>query len=292
VALADLVPAIEAGTVKALYVVGADPALALADDERTRKALELLDVLVVQDSFPTDTAAEADVVLASAVAFEDEGTFTNGERFVQRVRAAAPPRGDSLPDWTIVQKLANALGADWVYATPADVMREIAELVPGYRGISYARLEQTGLQVPCVSDDTAGTAILPADAFASRKARFVAVPAATPPLPSDGFPFVLLTGSVKEHHGTGVRTRRSAGSSRLMPEARLEINPADAARLGVAEGDTVRASAEAGGALEVEAMVTERVPEGTVFLPGFSAQAPVARLLRSGGWPTVKVEKI
>jgi len=291
VALADLVPAIEAGTVKALYVIGADPVLALADDERTRKALELLDVLVVQDSFPTDTAAEADVVLASAVAFEDEGTFTNGERFVQRVRPAAPPRGDSLPDWTIVQRLANALGADWVYATPADVMREIAELVPEYRGVSYARLEEARLQVPCLGDDTAGTSILPAGAFASRKARFAPVPAAAAQQGGDGFPFILLTGSVKEHHGTGVRTRRSAASSRLMPEARLEINPADAARLGVAQGDTVRASAEAGGVLDVEAVVTDRVPAGALFLPGFSPQVPVSRLLKSGGRPTVKVEK-
>ncbi len=197
-----------------------------------------------------------------------------------------------MPDWTIVQKLANALGADWVYATPADVMREIAELVPEYRGVSYARLEEGRLQVPCLGDDTTGTPILPVDAFTSRKARFAPVPAATPQQGGDGFPFILLTGSVKEHHGTGVRTRRSAGSSRLMPEARLEINPADAARLDVAPGDTVRASAEAGGALEVEAVVTDRVPEGAVFLPGFSAKAPVSRLLKAGGRPKLKVEKI
>ncbi len=292
-ALVDLVPAIEAGSVKALYVVGADPVLALADDERTRKALARLDALVVQDSFLTDTAAEADVVLASAVAFEDEGTFTNGERFVQRVRAAVPPRGDSLPDWTIVQKMANALGADWVYASPAEVMREIAELIPAYSGVSYARLEDAGVQVPCSRDDSTGTPILLAETLDTRKARFATVAAAAPRKGgSDGYPFILLTGSVKEHHGTGVRTRRSAGSSRLMPEARLEINPADATRLGVTDGDAVRASAEAGGALEVEATVTDRVPEGTVFLPGFSATAPVSRLLRSGGHPKVKVEKV
>jgi predicted molibdopterin-dependent oxidoreductase YjgC len=291
-ALAGLISAIEAGTVKALYVVGADPALALPDDERTRKALAQLDVLVVQDSFPTDTAAQADVVLASAVAFEDEGTFTNGERFVQRVRQAAPPRGDSLPDWAIVQKLANALGADWVYATPADVMREISELIPDYRGVSYARLKEGELQVPCLSDDNGGTPIVPADAFASRKARFAAVPSAAPQPARDGFPFVLLTGSVKEHHGTGVRTRRSTGSNRLVPDARLQINPADAARLGVSDGDVVRATAEAGGVLEVDAAVSDRVPAGTVFLPGFSAKAPLSRLLRSSGHPKVRVEKI
>jgi formate dehydrogenase (NADP+) alpha subunit len=295
VALADLVPAIEAGTIKALYVVGADPALALADDERTRKALAKLDVLVVQDSFPTDTAAQADVVLASAVAFEDEGTFTNGERFVQRVRQAAPAPGESRQDWAIVQSLAKALGADWVYTSPADIMREVTELVPDYRGISYAGLDKDGggrIQVPCASDDSAGTAILPADGFATRKARFAAVPAAAPQQAGEAFPFVLLTGSVKEHHGTGVRTRRSAGSYRLVPEARLEISPADAAKLGVSEGDRVRVSAEAGGALEVEAAVSDRAQPGAVFMPGFSAQAPVSRLLKGGGRPGVKVEKI
>ncbi len=176
VALADLVPAIEAGAIKALYVIGADPALALADDERTKAALAKLECLVVQDSFPTDTAAAAGVVLASAVAFEDEGTFTNGERFVQRVRAAAPAAGASLPDWAIVQKLANALGADWVYAGPADVMREISELYPDYRGISYAKIDDSLVQVPCVADDCDGTPILLADG--AKKCAFVAVPAA------------------------------------------------------------------------------------------------------------------
>jgi formate dehydrogenase (NADP+) alpha subunit len=292
VSIGDLVPAIEAGSVKALYVVGADPALALPDDERIRKALALLDALVVQDSFPTDTAAEAAVVLASAVAFEDEGTFTNGERFVQLVRPATPPRGDSLPDWAIVQKLANALGADWVYGAPADVMREIGEVVPTYQGVSYGKLDDARLQVPCAAACTTGAPVLPRDAFASRKARFAAVPAAAPVGEADGTSFILLTGSVKEHHATGVRTRRSPGSSKLVPEARLEINPTDASRLAVSDGDLVRVSAAAGGSVEVKAAVTGRVPAGSVFLPGFSATAPVSRLLAPGGHPRVRVEKI
>ena len=287
VGLADLVPAIEAGTVKALYVIGADPALALADDERTKAALAKLECLVVQDSFPTNTAAAAGVVLASAVAFEDEGTFTNGERFVQRVRAAAPAAGASLQDWAIVQKLANALGADWVYAGPADVMREISELCPDYRGISYAKIDSSMVQVPCVADDCDGTPILLAEG--GKKFAFVAAPAAAPAAEGD---FTLLTGSVKEHHATGVRTRRSAGSTNLLPEARLEIHPADAATLGVADGDKVRAVAAAGDAVEVEAHVTDRVPAGSVFLPNFSAVAPVARLLKAGGHPKVTVTKI
>ncbi len=291
VAVADLVPAIEAGTIKALYVVGADPALALPGDERTREALRRLDALVVQDSFPTDTAAEADVVLASAVAFEEEGTFTNGERFVQRVRQAAPLRGESRPDWAIVQQLANALGADWVYGSPADVMREIAEVVPGYNGVTYSGLEDTRVQVGGAGVGAAAS-ILPADGFAVRKARFAPAPPAAPARAADAFPFVLLTGSVKEHHGTGVRTRRSSGSTRLVPEARLELAPADAAPLGVSDGDAVSVSARSGGTIQVEATVTDRVPAGTVFLPGFSANAPVSRLLGTGGHTNVKVEKI
>ena len=288
VSVMDLVPAIEAGTIKALYVIGADPALALPDDERTRAALSKLDALVVQDSFVSDTAALAHVVLASAVAFEDEGTFTNGERFVQRVRAAAAARGASLPDWTIVQKLANALGGDWVYAAPADVMREISELNVDYRGITYAKIDECGVQVPCASDDTDGTPILFADGFAARKARFAPAPPAAAQLAGDGF--TLLTGSVKEHHATGVRTRRSLGSTNLVPEARLEVNPADAEAMGVVDGDTVRVTAGS-AAVEVQAAVTDRVPAGCVFLPSFSASAPVARLLKSGGHPRVTVQK-
>jgi len=287
VGVADLVPAIEAGTIKAVYVIGADPALAFAGDERTKAALGKLECLVVQDSFPTDTAALAEVVLASAVAFEDEGTFTNGERFVQRVRAAAPLPGSSHQDWAIVQELANALGADWVYAGPADVMREISELYPEYRGISYAKIDDATVQVPCSTDDCCGTPVLLADA--PQKFTFVPAPAAEPVAGGD---FTLLTGSVKEHHGTGVRTRRSAGSTSLVPEARLEINPSDAVSLGVTDGDKVRAIAAAGGAVEVEAAVTDRVPAGCVFLPSFSAIAPVARLLKGAGHPKVTIKKV
>jgi formate dehydrogenase major subunit len=273
-------------------VVGADPALALADEQRVRRALDKLDVLVVQDSFPSDTAELADVVLSAAVAFEDEGTFTSGERFVQRLNPAVRARGECLPDWAIVQRLADALGADWVYGAPADVMREISEIVPDYRGVFYGKIEQSLTQVPCAGDGGEGTPILPAGGFAARKARFAPVAVAGGDAPDEaGFPLTLLTGSVKEHHGTGVRTRRSPGSSRLVAEARLEINPGDATAAGVADGDIVRVSSEAGATLEVAAAVTGRVPSGIVFLPGFSATAPVSRLRGSAGHPRVKVEK-
>ncbi len=283
---AELVSAIESGSIKALYVIGADPALALPDDARTRAALAKLECLMVQDSFPTDTAASAGVFLASAVAFEDEGSFTNGERFVQRVRSAAPVAGSSMQDWAIVQKLANALGADWVYTGPADVMREISELNADYRGITYAKIDEAKVQVPCVADDCDGTPIL-----LTRDGKDCAFMPAQPAEVSPGAAYTLLTGSVKEHHATGVRTRRSSGSTGLVADARLEVNPADAAGLGIAEGGKVRVSAGVAW-VEVEAAVTDRVPAGCVFLPGFSAAAPAARLLAAGGHPQVSVAKI
>jgi len=293
--LTEIVPAIEAGDLSVLYVVGADPALALADERMTRKALDGVEFLVVQDSFLTDTAAYADVILPAAVTSEDEGTFTNSERFVQRVRPAVPALGESLPDWKIVQDLANALGGDWAYATAAEVMREIAQMVPTYAGISYARLEEEGMQWPCPSTEHPGTPILHSLEFARGKGAFAAVESGVATVYTDtGFPFTLLTGSVREHHATGVRSRRSPGITRLVEEARLELNPADAERLHVADLQRVRVVSRGGGVVEVAVRVTSRVPDGIVFLPGFSPAAPVTRLLeRDGaGIAAVRVEPL
>ena len=171
---------------------------------------------------------------------------------------------------------------------PADVMREISELYPATAVSPTPRSMKPSCRCPAAR--TTATALRSCWRTARKKFAFAAVPAAT--AGRRRADFTLLTGSVKEHHATGVRTRRSAGSTKLVPEARLEINPADAARLGVADGDMVRAAAAAGGAVEVEAAVTDRVPAGCVFLPGFSAAAPVARLLKSGGHPKVAVTKI
>jgi formate dehydrogenase alpha subunit len=292
---AEMVRGLETGEIKTLFVVGADPALALPDENRVRKALDQVDFLVVQDSFLTDTAQYADVVLPAAVASEDEGTFTNIERFVQRVRAAVPALGESLPDWKIVQLLANSLGAEWAYAAPADVMREISEVVPSYKGVSYEKIDREGLQVPCAGADCSGTAILHSDAFGKGKAVFGAVEKGTSPtLTGADFPFTLLTGPAREHHGTGVRTRRSPGVTKLVAEAFLEVSPGDAGRLGVCDGEKVRVVGHDGTALEVGVVVTSRVPDGVVFLPGFSSTAPVTRLLgREGsGAPAVRVERL
>ncbi len=292
----EMVAGIEAGSITALYVVGADPALALPDELRVRAALQKLDFLVVEDSFLSDTAQYADVVLAASVSGEDDGTFTNGERFVQRVRAAAPCHGETRPDWKIVQVVANALGGDWAYSTPADVMREIAEVVPAYKGLSYAKLEEAGIQWPCTATECQGTPILYTDGFPRGKAVFAPVEKGVATLDAcHESCFVLLTGSAREHHATGVRTRRAPGITKLAQEAYLQVNPKDAATLGVASDAKVRVTAAGSGAsIEVPACVTSRVPVGIVFYPGFSPSAPVTRLLTAEdrGAVAVRVERL
>ncbi|MBC7294606.1 MAG: molybdopterin-dependent oxidoreductase, partial [Thermoleophilia bacterium] len=276
----DIVEAAEAGKLQFLYVIGDDPALGLPDSERVQAALKKVGFLVVQDSLTSDTAAMADLVLPAAAPPEDEGTYTNGERVVQRVRPAVPPPGESLPDWRILQLVANRLGADWTYACPEDVMREVAEIVPAYGGLSYARLEEEGVAWPCAVGGDCGAPFLQMDAFTGGKGRFVPLASVeTRDGTSAEFPFLLVTGSVREHHETGVRTRRAAGLTSLRAEAEVEVNPRDAERLGLKQGGRVRV-ASSSAAITLSARVTDRVPEGVVFVPRFSCTAPVSRLLR------------
>jgi formate dehydrogenase major subunit/formate dehydrogenase alpha subunit len=171
------------------------------------------------------------------------------------------------------------MGADWVYGSPRDIMREIGEVASCYSGLSYERLEDAGLQLPCPGPDHPGTGILYEKEFVRGLGAFAPVEAWTAPRALDPeYPLVLTTGSELYHHDTGVRTRRSEGLASLAPELLLEINPVDAARLGIASEQTVRVSSRR-AAIEVLAKVTDKVPEGVVFAAGFSSTSPVTRLM-------------
>jgi len=276
--LSGMISALRSGELVALYVVGCDPVLAVREGAAVREALAQADFVVVEDSFLTETAQYADVVLPAAVTAEEEGTFTNGEGVVQKVRPAVAPAGESLPDWLIVTKVANALGAGWSYGGPAEVTKEIAQAVALYAGVSRAE-EEGVVSVPG----------RPAD-----KCVFAPITdAAVPPVTDDQYPYVLLTGSVREHHGTGERTRRASGLTKLVPEAWLEVSPADGKKLGLTSGDRVRVVSRS-GAVEVEVRLAERMPEGMVFLPGFSPSVPVNVLWGDGraGAPAVRLERL
>jgi formate dehydrogenase alpha subunit len=295
--LTELWDAILDKRIRALWVVGENPCLADPDAARVEDALRSLDLLVVQDLFFTETAHFADVVLPAASFAEKDGTFTNTERRVQLVRKAVEPVGESRSDLEIVCAVAQRMGAGgFAFDSAADVMDEMAALVPLYRGISHARLEEApaGLQWPCPSTDHPGTATLHEVAFARAhgKASFQPVhyrPVAEPV--DDEYPLVLSTGRTLFHAHTGTMTRRVAGLNELRSEETVEIHPDDALRFGVGDGNAVRVTSRR-GAVTARARVTDTCPAGTVFMTFHFAESPTNRLTVDALDPESKIPEL
>jgi formate dehydrogenase major subunit len=288
------------GNVRGLYVMGENPALSEPDLSHAEEALDALEFLVVQDVFLTETAEYADVVLPAASFAEKEGTFTNTERRVQLVGKALDPPGEARQDWEILQELANRLGFDWDYRSPAEVMDEIASLVPIYGGISHDRLhEEGGLQWPCPDATHPGTRFLYEEAFnfPDGKARFVPADMGEPgELPDEEYPLTLTSGRVLYHFHTGTLTRRVEAIVAHVPESFVEIHPATAERLGVRDGEYVRVESRR-GAITVRAQVTDRPGRGVVFIPMHFAAGAVNRLTQerfdpTSGIPEYKVASV
>ena len=258
--------AARAGSLRALWIMGEDVAQSDPDETRVLEALESLDFLVVQELFPTETARRAHVVLPAAGYLEQEGTFTNAERRIQHVRAALAPPGEARPDWIAVREVARALGADWRYASAADVMDEIAQVAPTlFGGVSYARLEGDGLQWPCPSPQHPGSPRVHERSFLRGKGLLVPVePLRSSEHQVPGHPYLLVTGRVLHQYNVGTMTRRTP-QQHLAPADWLEIHPEDARREGIAAGDHVVVSSRWGEA-RVAARVTPRTPPGVLFL--------------------------
>ena len=225
---------LQEGSVKALYVMGENPVLSDPDSGHVVKALKKAELLVVQDIFLTETAEMADVVLPGTSFAEKDGTFTNTERRVMRVRQAIEPVGESRPDWQIIQDISNRFGFSMEYESPAAVMEEIASLTPSYGGISFERLEGEGLQWPCPTPDHPGTKFLHAGKFARGRGLFHAIEYRAPAeLVDDEFPIWLTTGRVHAHYHTGTMTRKCPSLNVEISEAYLEVHPTDAERIGL-----------------------------------------------------------
>ena len=271
-----------AGELKALIVFGEDIVQTDPDSTHVRAAIDACELVVSHEIFLSETAALADVVLPAASFLEKDGTFTNFDRRVQRVRPALPPPGEAKPDFDIINAVADALGSDLGCRTPADAYDEMASLTPTFAGISHRRLDDEGpIAWPCRSADDPGERRLYEDSFAtaSGRAQLAAIPyRPSGEQPSDDFPLLLVTGRRLEHYNAGTMTRRT-GNLELVPEELLELNPADASELGVRDGDRVSVASPR-GEIEVTADVTERVSPGQAFM-AFHFPEAAANLLTS-----------
>ncbi len=255
------------GKFKGIYILGEDPAQTDPDLNHVRKALESVEFLVVQDIFHTETTRFADVVLPGASFAEKDGTFTNGERRVQRVRKAIQPLA-GMAEWEVLCKVSTLMGYPMSYNSPAEIMDEIASLVSIYGGISYDRLEKQSIQWPCPDKSHPGTTTLYTDIFsrANGLASFLPVDhQGSGEVPDEKYPLVLITGRIREHYNNGSMTKRVKGLSQLVPVEMVEVSPEDAETLGIEDRSWVKVSSRR-GEVKVMAKVTRRSQQGNVFM--------------------------
>jgi formate dehydrogenase alpha subunit len=276
----DMLAAAEKGALKALYIMGENPVLSDPNMAHTIKALKALDFLVVQDIFMTETAELAHVVLPGSSFAEKVGTFTNTERRVQRVRRAVNSPGNAMKDSLIIIELAKRLGYEMSYPHTVEIFREMGKAWPALAGMSYARLEDGGLQWPCPTPDHPGTQYLFKGGFPRGKGRFTLVKYKPSVEQTDqDYPFILTTGRQLFQYHTGTMTRRVKPINTISPECYVEINPDDARTLAIAGGATVTVSSRR-GSITVKAVVTKRPAKGVVFVP-FHFREAAANVLTS-----------
>ncbi len=247
--------------IKALYVYGENIVLTEPHKAHTVKTLEKCEFVICGDIFYTETAAYADVILPDLSWGEEDGTFTNTERRVQRVRAALKPQGNARSHWWALNELGKRMGVDMGFQSAAQIFEEVRSLVPAYQGITWDRIEHVGLQWPCPTLEHPGTKFLHMGGKFTRGKGLFSALKYTPPAecPDEEYPMWLSTGRRLWHYHTGTQTHNSVGMDSLCSEEWLEINPADAAKMGIKTGDIVKASSRR-GEITLKAWVTDRSP--------------------------------
>jgi formate dehydrogenase alpha subunit len=293
----DLVEGALSGKIHAFFIMGEDPMTSEPNLNHTREALEQLDLIVCQDIFINSTGQMADVILPSCTFAEKDGTFTNSDRRVQRVRKSIKPVGESRSDWEIIcdlsQRLEAKLGisnsAGWEYRHPSEIWDEMRQLTPDFEGISYERLEEEGgVHWPCPNVEHPGTPYLFEETFPRGKGKFWSLDFGTlSELPDEEYPLLLSTGRVLYHWHGGTMTRNST-IDEIWPEATLEINPGDAAGLEIIDGDWVELTSRR-GSIRVRCLVTGRSPVGVVFLPFHFVEAAANLLTMDTIDPRAKI---
>ena len=299
----ELLDAAAEGTIRCLYIIGENPMTSEPDLDHVRHDLEETGFLVHQDLFLNETGWMADVVFPAASFAEKDGTFTNTERRVQRVRKAIEPVGESKDDGWILTQLAKRLlelgvpapateaphGA-WDYESVEDVMAEINALTPIYGGITYQRLNDgEQLQWPVPTEDHPGTPILHTERFSRGLGRFAAVDHRPPAeVPDEEYPFVLTTGCVLYHWHSGTLTHHAENLEAMYPEAKVDINPADAREKGISDGEMVRVESRR-GEIVARAQITDSVPSGLIFATFHFEDSDVNYLTSSALDPVAKI---
>ncbi len=272
----DVFPAAIEGKIKGLYIFGEDPVVSDPDTHHIIKALESLEFFVIQELFMTQTAGYADVILPGVSYAEKEGTFTNTERRVQRIRKAVTLKGDMRLDTDIITDLMNAMGYKQPYLTSAQIMDEIASLTPSFAGISHERLDSgESLQWPCKSKDHPGTPIMHVGHPVRGKALlYQAAYKPSQELPDDDYPYILMTGRILYHYNAAAMTARSQGLMDIAGEGFIEVNKSDADRLGIQNGERIKVSSRR-GEITATARVGRKVSEGETWMPFHFPDSPV-----------------
>jgi formate dehydrogenase alpha subunit len=284
------------GGIRALYIMGENPMMSEPNLNETRKHMTHLEFLVSQDLFINESGAFADVFLPAASFAEKDGTFTNTDRRIQRVRTALAPRGQARPDWKILcdlatrleRRLVRASSAKWDYESPEEILREMASVNKDYAGVTYERIQKVGLQYPVPDMDHPGTPTLFKETFPSGRGKFI--PLDYVPVmeqADDEYPFVLTTGRLLEHWHGGTMTRNSA-LNEAYPEARVEIHPADAEMHGITNNMPVRVTSRR-GEIVLRATVTEKTTVGVAFIPWHFAEAAANLLTNDALDPEAKI---
>lgn len=289
-----MIPKAHDGELKALYIIGENPLVSDPDLNHAEKSLKNLEFLVVQDIFLTETAAIADAVLPSACFAEKEGTFTNTERRVQRVRKAIEPPGEAKDDWKILCDISTKMGFPMSYQNSREIMEEISKVTPSYAGITYERIDKVGIHWPCPATDHPGTPILHTEKFNRGKGLFHGIDYMPPDERTDkDYPMYLTTGRVIYQYHTGTMTMKTEGLKERSPECFVEISYKDAQKSDLEDNSMVDIVSRRGN-IKARLKVSDMAVEGTIFIPFHFAEAAANRLTNAAldpvsGIPEYKV---
>ena len=280
------------GEFKSMFIIGENPMVSDPDLNHARHSLENLEFLVVQDIFETETTALADVVLPAYCFAEKEGTFSNTERRVQRVRKAVDAPGLARQDWEIICDIARRMGHEMNYEDSHEIFREMTTLTPSYKGITWERIDKLGIHWPCPEKNHPGTPILHTTQFTRGKGMFHAIEHVPPAEePCKEYPYILTTGRVLYHYHTGTMTMKSDGLNTMSPECFVEISAGDAGRMGLAHGDMVKVTSRR-GTISARLDVSPKAVDGTIFIPFHFADAAANMLTNAKLDPTSKIPEL